>query len=284
MATNLTLTNSLFISATGFGSANSSGTAYTIVPSDSDYDRRIYGMNVTNTSSVNHLNCTLWLSDGTSNYQMGRININANVGNSISIGATDLFSNSTFQDMLTYSMCDTMSVYYFNLPKTWSLKFTYTNTLSAGNTMSFVTFGEVYGGNTTNHTSEPFSQVTSITNATGTAYVSLLDSSPSDRRIYSINATSTDVTARPMAIYLNDGTTNHLIYTENILANAGNATTIATEDLFYDAFAQGLFVRNADSEGLAYYFNIPAGYSLVGKLGASTAGTINIQVRGEIYG
>jgi hypothetical protein len=87
-----------------------------------------------------------------------------------------------------------------------------------------------------------------------------------------------------MAIYLNDGTTNHLIYTDNILANAGNATTIATEDLFYDAFALGLFVRTADSEGISYYFNIPAGYSIIGKLAASTAGTINIQVRGEIYG
>jgi hypothetical protein len=283
MGTSLILTNSLYLEATGLGSSNSSNVPYTISSQDS-IDKRIYGISVTNTSPVNHLGCTLWLSDGTANYQMGKIDIPANSGNSISIAATDIFTSSTFNNILTYSMCDNMGVYYFNVPKSWSMKISYTNTLSAGQTMSIVCFGEKYGGNTTKHTSSPFSQVTSVTAATGTSTVTLLSSSSKDRRIYSINASSTDTTARTMTFFINNGSTSYQIYTESILANSGNATTIGTEDLFYDSLVQGLFVRCADSEGLSYYFNLPSGWSIIGRLAVATSGSINIQIRGEEYG
>lgn len=283
MAGNLTLSNSTYLYCMSLTASSAANTAYTIVPSDSSIDRRIYGLSITNTSSVNHLSCTLWLSDGTTNYQMGKLDLSANSGNSISVGATDVFTNSVFSGLLTYAMADNMGVWYFNLPKTWSIKFTYTNTLSAGNAITFSTFGEKYDGNSLKLTSKTFQQTATFSNATGTNAVTLLSSAAYDRRIYGISATSTDATARTMSFRLNDGTTSHLIYTVSILANSGNATTVAAQDVFYESFIQGLFVRVADSEGVSYYFNMPAGWSLTGTLSGATTGVITMKTIGETY-
>jgi hypothetical protein len=264
-------------------SSSVANTAYTIVPADNTHDRRIYGMIITNTSAVNHNACTLWLSDGTTDYQMGKDDISANAGNSISVGSNDIFTSSDFSGLLTYAMADNMGVWYFNLPKTWSMKFTYTNTLSAGNAMTFTTFGEKYDGVTHRFTSTHFQQTATFSTAGGTTRRDLVTSAAHDRRIYGIEATSTDSTARTLAISLNDGTTNYLIYTISVLANSGNNTAISAQDLFYDAFIQGLFVRTADPEGISYYFNLPAGWSLNGVFSVAPAAQINIKTIGETY-
>lgn len=285
MANQLTLTSSPYLYCFSLTSSSSANTAYTIVPADATSDRRIYGMSITNTSAVNHNACTLWLSDGTNDYQMGKDTVSANAGNSISVGANDLFTSSDFSGLLTFAMADNMGVWYFNLPKTWSMKFTYTNTLSAGNALAFTTFGEKYDGLTHRFTSTVFEQTATFSNAGGTTRRDLVSSSAHDRRIYGIEATSTDTTARTLSINLNDGTTNYLLYTVSVLANSGNSTTVAAQDLFYEAFIQGIFVRTADSEGISYYFNLPAGWSLNGAFSvAPTAGTqINIKSIGEKY-
>lgn len=283
MGNTLTLSNTMYLGCTSLTSSTVANTPYTIVAADNNYDRRIYGISVTNTTSVNHLNSLLWLSDGIKNYQMGMITINANSGNSISVGATDIFTNSSFTGILTYSMCDNMGVYYFNLPKTWSLKFTYTNTISAGQALTFTTMGETYDGITTRHTSKSFQQTATFSSSTGTNTVTLLTSTAYDRRIYGISATSTDTTARTIAINLTNGGNSYLIYTESILANSGNATTVSSEDIFYDGFIQGLFVRCAEADGVSYYFNLPAGWAITGKLAASTTGNINIKIFGDTY-
>lgn len=285
MANQLTLTSTPYLYCISLTSSSAANTAYTIVPADSTHDRRIYGMSITNTSAVNHLGCTLWLSDGTTDYQMGKDDISANAGNSISVGAIDTFTSADFSGLLTYAMADNMGVWYFNLPKTWSMKFTYTNTLSAGNAMTFTTFGEKYGGTTHRLTSNTFQQTATFSNAGGTTRRDLVSSAAYDRRIYGIEATSTDATARTLSVNLNDGTTNYLLYTVSVLANSGNNTTIAAQDLFYEAFIQGIFIRTADPEGISYYFNLPAGWSINGAFSvAPTAGSqINIKTIGETY-
>lgn len=283
MASQLTLTNTPYLYSIALGSTFSANTVYTIVPADNTYDRRIYGLSITNTTSVNHLNCTLWLSDGTTNYQMGIVTISANSGNSISVGATDIFTNSVFSGLLTFAMADDMGVWYFNLPKTWSLRFTFTNTISAGQALTFTTFGERYDGVSMKFTSRPFEQTATFSSATGTRTVNLVTSAAYDRRIYAISAASTDVTARTMNFGLTNSGTNYLIYTESILANSGNATTIAAGDYFYDGFIQGLFVRMADAEGISYYFNLPAGWGLTGTLTANTTGLITMKMIGDTY-
>jgi len=285
MANQLTLTNTPYLYSISLTSSSVTNTAYTIVPADSTHDRRIYGMIATNTSAVNHNACTLWLSDGTTDYQMGKDDISANAGNNVSTGSIDIFTSSDFSGLLTYAMGDNMGVWYFNLPKTWSMKFTYTNTLSAGNAMTFTTFGEKYGGVTQRFTSRHFQQTATFSNAGGTTRRDIVSSVAYDRRIYGIDAASTDSTARTLAISLNDGTTNYLIYTISILANSGNTTAISAQDLFYDAFIQGLFVRTADPEGISYYFNLPAGWSLNGIFAVAPAigSQINIKTIGDTY-
>lgn len=284
MAEKLTLTNSLYLECVSLTSSTAANTAYTMVSTDSTYDRRIYGINVTNTTSVNHLQCTLSLSDGTTNYQMGKIDLPANAGNSISISPLDVYTNALFKGLLTYSMSDNMGVFYFNIPKGWHLKFTYTNTISAGQAITITTFGEKYGGYSLMHTSEVFDKTTQVVNATGTAVFDILTTSANDRRIYGFAATSTDATARTLTVRLHDGTNSYLIHTMSILANSGNSTTVGIDDIFYDSYTAGLFARTADSEGLCYYFNLPAGWKLTGQLAVATSATINIKVFGETYG
>jgi len=282
MANTLTLTNSIYLYAISFTASSPAG-IYTIVPANNTYDRRIYGISLTNTSANVHNSCTLWLSDGTKNYQIGQINIPASAGATTTVGALNIFGDSMFSGMFTYSMADTMGVYYFNLPKTWSLKFTYTNTISTGNTLAFTTFGEIYDGVSMIHTSNQFQQISTFINATGTSTVNLLSSAAYNRRIYGISVASTDATARTISIRLSDGTNSYLIYTFSILANSGNTTTILSQDLFYDNLIVGLFIRVADSEGVSYYFNLPAGWSITGSLSVSTAGTITVKIIGETY-
>ena len=284
MADFLTLTNSMYLECVSLTASSSSNTPYTIASSDSNYDRRIYGINVTNTSAVNHLSCTLWLSDGVTNYQIGKITVNANTGNSISISPVDLFTNSSFRGLLTYSMADNVGVWYFNLPKNWQLKFTYTNTLSTGNEMSFITFGEYYDGVNIRHTSETFQQVATFSSSTSTNTIELLSPSDKDRRIYGFSYTSTDATARTATLKLSDGVNSYLIYTKSFLANSGNSTSVSAGDVFYDTYISGLFIRSADTEGACFYFNLPAGWSITGKLSASTTGLINTKIFGEVYG
>jgi hypothetical protein len=283
MASTLTLSNSMYLYCISLTASSAANTAYTIVPADNTYDRRIYGLSISNTSAVNHLSCKLWLSDGTTNYQMGLLDVSASSGNSISTGATDVFTKSVFSGLLTYAMADNMGVWYFNLPKTWSMKFTYTNTLSAGNAMTFTTFGEIYDGQALELTSNAFQQTATFSSATGTATKDLISAAAYDRRIYGISAASTDGTARTMTIRLNDGTNSYLLYTRSILANSGNTTAIEAGDMFYEGLIQGLFVRTADPEGICYYFNLPAGWSINASLSVATSGTITIKTIGETY-
>ena len=266
--------------------SSSINTAYTIVPSDSSNDRRIYGISVTTTLASNHTGCTVWLSNGTSDYQMGLITIPANSGNTISIPAVDVFTNSEFRGLFTHAMADEMGEYYFNLPKGWSIKFTYTSILTTNTDLTFATFGEVYGGSTMNLTWKEFDGTKTITNADGTNSVTLIASSASDRRIYGIGLTSTDSTARTLAIRLSDGTNNYLIYTISALANAGNSATIASQDIFYENFITGLFGRTSDAEGATKYFNLPAGWSIncTRAVAVGVGSLINVKIIGEIYG
>lgn len=266
--------------------SSSINTAYTIVPSDPSDDRRIYGINVTNTLASNHVASTVWLSDGTSDYQMGLITIPANAGNTNAIPSVDLFTNSEFRGLFTHAMADEMGEYYFNLPKGWSIKFTYTNTLTTNTALTFAAFGEVYGGSTMNLTWQEIDITKSITNANGTNSVDLVESSASDRRIYGIGLTSTDTTARTLAIRLSDGTNNYLIYTVSALANAGNSATIASQDIFYENFITGLFGRTSDAEGATKYFNLPAGWSIncTRAVAVAVGSLINVKIIGEIYG
>ena len=101
-------------------------------------------------------------------------------------------------------------------------------------------------------------------NADGTNKKTLVTAA-SDTRIYSIMGVCSDVTARPLKLYLSDGVTDYLAYTVNIPANAGFVTNVNPVDVMYDANGVSLMFHSSDST-YSLYFTIPSGWSLKGSL------------------
>jgi hypothetical protein len=270
------------ISLTASTAAN---TIYPVISASSSVDRRIYGLMLSSTSA-NTQTIKVYVNDGTTNYQVSQFSLTANSGNSISLGPYDIFGDTNANAIFS-KRADVMGVFYFNLPKSWSIRASYGTTLTAPAALSFISQGEVYNGVTTKHTSNPFTQVATFTNAVGTTETDLVSSASFDRRIYAMSASSTDATARTLALKLSNGTTSYLVYTISILANSGNTTTIASTDIFYDSngFSAPFFNQLAEPDGGQYYFNLPAGWKLTGTFAGSVAigSQITIETTGDTY-
>ena len=270
------------ISLTASTAAN---TIYPVISASSSVDRRIYGLMVSSTSA-NTQTIKVYVNNGTTDFQVSQFTLTANSGNSISVGPYDIFGDVNTKAIFG-KRADVIGVFYFNLPMGWTVRASYGTTLTAPAALSFISQGEVYNGLTTRHTSNSFAQVTAFTNAVGTTETDLVSSASYDRRIYAINATSTDATARTLAVKINNGTTSYLIYTISILANSGNTTTIASQDIFYDAngFSAAFFNQFAEPDSGQYYFNLPAGWKLTGTFAGSVAigSQITIETTGDTY-
>ena len=270
------------ISLTASTAAN---TIYTVLTATSSNDRRIYGMGLSSTSA-NTQTMKIYLNDGANNYQVSQFSLVANSGNSISLAPYDVMGDANTKAIFG-KRADVIGVFYFNLPKNWSIRASYGTTLVAPASLTFTSQGEVYDGTTTKHTSNSFYQSATFSNATGTTETNILDSKSYDRRVYAISASSTDATARTLAIKLNNGTSSYLLYTISIVANSGNTTTIAATDIFYDtnAFSTAFFNQLAEPDSGQYYFNIPAGWKLTGTMavGVSIGSVIAIETTGDTY-
>lgn len=287
MANTLTLTKSLHLQCISLTASGAINTIYPVVTATSSVDRRIYGLGMSSTSA-NTQTIKIYLNDGTNNYQVSQFSLSANSGNSISVGPYDIMGD-TKTNAIFGKRADTIGVYYFNLPKNWSIGASYGTALTSptGATLTFTSQGEIYDGVTNRYTSNSFVQITPYINATGSTETTFLDSKSYDRRIYAITATSTDVTARTFAIKLSDGITSYLLYTVSILANSGNVTTIASSDIFYDTngFSATFFNQQAEPDSGQYYFNIPAGWKLTGTMASSVAigAQVTIEITGDTY-
>jgi hypothetical protein len=255
------------------------------VSANPNYDRRIYGISVASTDANTQGGANIpkvYLSDGVNSYQVSAKTITANYGNTITNGPVDILGDTNALPIFN-KRCDITGVYYFNLPKNWSIKFNYVTTFDLStDSLVFTSFGEIYDSNTIRLTSNTFEQTATFSTATGTNEVTLLSSSQYDRRIYGISAASTDGTARTMAVKLKYGNTNYLLYTISILANSGNTTTIAPTDIFYNALTIGLFIKTYEPDG-TYYFNLPSGWSITGTLAVQTTATITVKTIGDTY-
>lgn len=284
MATSQTLTNSIHMEGISLTASTAANTIYPVISATSSFDRRIYGLSLSSTSA-NTQTINVYLNNGTTNYQVSQFTLTANSGNNISLGPYDVFDTNT--NAIFNKRSDVIGVFYFNLPKNWSIRASYGTTLTDPAALSFVSQGEVYDGVTTKHTSKSFSQSATFSNATGTTETDILSSVAYDRRVYAINASSTDVTARTLALKLSNGTSSYLLYTISILANAGNSTTISSIDIFTDTngFSSPIFNQLAEPDSGQYYFNIPAGWKLTGTMaGAVTAGSVvAIETIGDTY-
>lgn len=285
MAITQTLTKTIHLECIALTASTAANTIYPVLSATSSYDRRIYGMGLSSTSANTQI-MKMYLNDGVNNYQVSQFSLAANSGNSISLAPYDVMGDANTKAIFS-KRADVIGVFYFNLPKNWSINASYGTTLTAPATLTFTSQGEVYDAVTTRHTSNSFSQAATFSNATGTTETNILDSKSYDRRVYAISASSTDSTARTLALKLNNGTTSYLLYTISILANAGNATTIAATDIFYDtnAFSTAFFNQLAEPDSGQYYFNIPAGWKLTGTMavGVTIGSQITIETTGDTY-
>ena len=285
MATSLKLSNSLYLECVSLTQSSSANTQYTIVSANTNFDRRIYGISVASTDANTQGGANIpkvYVSDGVNSYQVSAKTITANYGNTIANGPVDILGDPNALPIFN-KRCDVTGVYYFNLPKNWSIKFSYVTTLDLStDSLVFTSFGEIYDSNVIRHTSNSFEQSATFSTATGTTETTLLSSSQFDRRIYGISAASTDGTSRTMAIKLRYGNISYLAYTISILANSGNTTTITPTDIFYNALTIGLFVKLYEPDG-TYYFNLPSGWSITGTLAVQTSAVITVKTIGDTY-
>lgn len=285
MGQTLKLTNSMHLECKSLTASALPNTQYTVLSANAGTDIRIYSLAIS-TTDANLQNIRLFLDDGTSSYVASYFSLPANSGNNISTGTFDAFGYTQALPIFGKRM-DTMSVCYFNLPKGWSIKALYTGTqLSGTEVMTFISHGEKYGGNTHIFTSKEFQQTVVLTNSTGSTETTLLSASLYDRRIYSISATSTDVTARTLAIGLKNESNNYLVYTASILASSGNLTSVRAYDIFDDpnGFSGAVFMKTYETDG-GFYFNLPAGWSITGTFATAPAigSTITIKTLGDTY-
>lgn len=98
-----------------------------------------------------------------------------------------------------------------------------------------------------------------LTNATGTTITTLMSAGANGSIIESINVTNGDV-ANVIAVYMNDGSVNHILGEIALPANAGNAAagTTAGLDILRSGIIPGLPV---DANG-NYVIYVPTGWAL----------------------
>lgn len=150
MATSLTFTSNAFTNMISFATASATGaftpsvanTQYDITGATTSYDRRIYGINVTNTFATAET-ITVYLNDNIYKRQLFQLSVAASSGNSTSVGSVDLLGSSLGAPIFQKQK-DANGVPYFNLPSGWSVSIAYGTTLTGASSLTFLTFGETY--------------------------------------------------------------------------------------------------------------------------------------------
>ena len=299
MATSKKLTKSFHLECVSLTASTGAAinTPYTVINADANYDRRIYGMSLSSTDANVHNSAKMYVSDGTTSYQVSQFSLSANAGNSSTSAPYDIIT-----DPLSYAIfqkrADVVGMYYFDLPAGWSIKMSYSTALTVPDTLTFTSFGEVYDGSELTLTSETFQSVATFSNATGTTETTLVQSTLYDQRIYAISAVCTDVTARTMNISLNNGTTSYLLYTVSIDANSGNIPTLPPYEVSLGGrdlpwvnaatvalnYGNSIFLKMAEPD-FPFYFNLPKGWKITGKIVGPVAigSLITVTTKGDIY-
>lgn len=142
MASNLTFTSAPFLQGATASSTTTANTRITILTADAINDRRVYGISVTSTDAGAQT-VTFFLNDGTTHYQVFQLSVAANSGNSTTVAAVDLMG-SVYGAAVLQKQRDANGVPYFNLPKTWSLQYSFNTTLLATEVLTVLVFGETY--------------------------------------------------------------------------------------------------------------------------------------------
>jgi len=153
MANSITFTSNSFASTTLFATASAAtasgyivtttNTFYDIGGGTTSYDRRIYGVGVTSTDTANIQTITVALHDGIKDIKIYQGACPVNSGNTTAIVNFDLYSTANASAIFS-GQADGNGVTYFNLKSGWSLKASYSTTLTTNRLLIFTTFGETY--------------------------------------------------------------------------------------------------------------------------------------------
>jgi hypothetical protein len=140
MATTLNFTTAPFTQVTQFLPADTT-VAKAIVTADPTNNRRIYGITVLTDESVAR-DVSLYISDGTTTWEMTTISIPINSGNTNAIVPVDLFASTQVSPYIKNR--DASGAPYLHLPATWSLKIGYAITITAAKLANYTIIGETY--------------------------------------------------------------------------------------------------------------------------------------------
>jgi hypothetical protein len=142
MATNLTFTSTSFYQGTTMSAtASTPATGKDILGGTASYDRRLYGISATSTDTVAR-DMTLWFGTSTQYFQIARIAIPVNAGNTNAIGQVDILGDSKFAGTFQ-KQADANGKPYFNLPAGYTIV-AGTPQTTAGTFITVHTFGENY--------------------------------------------------------------------------------------------------------------------------------------------
>jgi hypothetical protein len=152
MANNIIFTSGSFIDTTIFATASAATASGYIVTTTNtfydisgtaSYDRRVYGIGVTSTDTVNIQTLTVALNDGVKDIRIYQGACPVNSGNTTAIVNFDLY-NTTSASAIFAAQADGNGVTYFNLRAGWSIKASYSTTLTTNRVLVFTVFGETY--------------------------------------------------------------------------------------------------------------------------------------------
>lgn len=115
MATTLTFTSTSFYQGTTMSTtASTPATGKDILGGTTAYDRRLYGISATSTDTVAR-DMTLWFGTATQSFQIAKIAIPVNAGNTNLIAQVDILGDSKFAATFQ-KQADANGKPYFNLP------------------------------------------------------------------------------------------------------------------------------------------------------------------------
>jgi len=138
MATTLTFTSTSFYQ----GTTMSATASFDILGGTYSYDKRIYGISATSTDTAAK-ELTLWLSGPMADYQVARIAVPINAGNTNLIAQVDIFGDSKFAATFQ-KQADANGKPYFNLPAGYTILANLTAATTATKVVTVHAFGENY--------------------------------------------------------------------------------------------------------------------------------------------
>lgn len=140
MANSITFTSAPFNRVTQFLPADTT-TTKDILPVDATYDRRVYGIAIFTDDTVAK-DIKVFISDGTTTWQLTTVSVPINSGNTNAIVPVDVLTHTQMTPFVKQR--DAAGAPYLNIPKGWSIRLAYATAITAAKLANVVVNGETY--------------------------------------------------------------------------------------------------------------------------------------------